>query len=1084
MNKNDNSEQMLLLANQLRRFVSCILMTSSFIFTFTFYTEAQEKKIVKSYPSLVSDTIDYSLSQIIEFTKSKDEHLRQFAVMQLAEQKDINDEILSLIISAFEDKSPKVKFQAMAGLIRLGSTATKMLVRELSNKKIIWEYVYPSKAYNGRRSVKIAPADLAFTALRYARSTDVDALLNAYKTSSPSIQMIILHILKSVPIEPTDKLYEALAGKDVRLSVTVAEIFEKMGAESPDRVLPILAAMVMQGNEEKRKAAAAALSQIPERGYMQLRNCMRLGNVDTKVAVLAVYPLEADSAFNILQQFIKNSNVDIQAVVLSRLGFTDSPYNYYDKYFFENGEKPTVYSQFINSLSPLTIAEVIAALRSKAPGVRLAAVTALSSIALLRKEYSQRIVNTLLSMLFDTDEKVKAETIRGMAELAEKDIVADSPKALSVIFEQFNNFEGDQLDYLLTIAGKTKTSEPPENFIVKLIELACTQKRSSDKIAIVYESKPGWIDKAARMILDKYIDTALVSDQMFNLIVSIEVGGATYNELLQRFLSNAKEWKRVQAAIKLFGAGIRSDEVMAVLEKASRSFEGYAGWNGDAADSLAKADPDRLIRIINDPTLSNKNRSALVYYPLSSIANENKKAADIILSLAVDNADSKRQEDAVWCTRSLKDHPEKTRPALEKAFSNGKTGVRYAVVYSWHDLNLKSGDFIDQVMKDTSPEIRKLVFELLDSLPGTDPRKMSIAKKMLEDTDENVREAALEFANKLGPESIIIFESWLNSGKRLDYRFFNNIRSLAPFNKSTVAALQSRKINASSETKALIDGILAMASEKSFVNIPSLYKQLADTNEIESRSAAETLIKLNENPWEHQGLIACTMTEAQVEAEVKIYFGSALDFLHPPGMTLTSGSIPRLPSFPWPPPAGYKDILVPFNLFKPESVTTLGGIYNSITAALNSSDHNFEYGLFGGVPNGFALLARMEHVEEDGTPLPGKARWTTMGSSNAGLLSLFDDIWFEKPGYFRVIAFIVTDDLNRTPNPNSVLLDVSGGSRLMPRDFGKTAITSQQIIALVYTLQRKDKGKFTVWSNGISSAQVHLEKAGVWTRLK
>ena len=1083
MNKNYNTEQLLLMSNRLLRSSSRILITLFFILTFTFNAKGQKKNIVKNYPSLVSDTIDYSLSQLIDFTKSKNERLRQFAVMQLAEQKDINDQIKSLIIKAFEDISSKVRFQAVASLIRLGSAATKMLLRELSNNKQIGKYKYFSAAYNGQRYIKIAPADLAFTALRYGRSADVDALLNAYKTSSPDIQTLILKLLKSVPIEPTDKLYDALAGNDIPLSLTVAGIFKEMGSESPDRVVPILASMLTQGNEEKREAAAITLAKIPGRGFMQLRNCIRLGNADAKAAVLAVYPLEADSAFSILQQFIKNSDNDIKTAALSRLEFADSRYKYYDEDYPEYEDKPSAYSEFINSLSSSTIVEVVDALKSKAPGVRLAAVTALSSIALVRKEYAQPFVNTLLTMLSDTDDKIKSKIVRQLAHLAEKDIVSDSPKALSTIFEQFEKPHEDQLGYLLAIAGKLNTSDPPENFIIKLVELS-KKRFYSKKITPVFKSKAGWTDKAAKIIIDKYIDTAMVNENVFDLIKSIGPGGLNYIELLQKFLSNPEEWKRVQAALELFGEGIRSEAVMAVLEKATKDFDGYAGWNGDAADSLAKADPNRLISIINDPALSKKKRSALIYYPLSRIANKNEKAAAIILSLAIDNTDSKAQEDAVWSIRSLKDHPKQTRPALEKAFSNGKKEVRYAVVYSWHDLTLEPGDFIDRVINDTSAEIRKLVFKLIDSLPVTDPRKLSITKKMLDDSNENVKEEALEFAKNLGPEAITIFESWLNSGKPLDENFFDNIESFAPFNKSTISALQSRKVNALPKIKVLIDRTLAMASDKDVVNISNLYKQLTDTNEIQSRSAAEVLIALNENPWERQGLVACVMTEAHVERSVKKYFGTALDILHPPGMTLMSGSISRLPSFPWPPPAGYKDVLVPFNLFKPESVATLGGIYNSITTALNSCDHNFEYGLFGGVPKGFALLARMEHVEQDGTPLPGKARWTTTGSSNSDLLSLFGDVWFEKPGYFRVIAFVVTDDLNRKPNPNSALPDLSFGSRVMPPELGKTTVANQQIIAFVYTLQRKDKGKITTWSNGISSAQVHLEKSGVWTKLK
>ena len=97
-------------------------------------------------------------------------------------------------------------------------------------------------------------------------------------------------------------------------------------------------------------------------------------------------------------------------------------------------------------------------------------------------------------------------------------------------------------------------------------------------------------------------------------------------------------------------------------------------------------------------------------------------------------------------------------------------------------------------------------------------------------------------------------------------------------------------------------------------------------------------------------------------------------------MVPDSGRTSVLPAFPWPPQPVTKWVAVPRDL-PGLSVGTLGELYDSLLAALGRARvRGFETGLFGGVPNGFAVVARMERIQTTG---PTRSPVTPAGSCRA-----------------------------------------------------------------------------------------------------
>lgn len=194
------------------------------------------------------------------------------------------------------------------------------------------------------------------------------------------------------------------------------------------------------------------------------------------------------------------------------------------------------------------------------------------------------------------------------------------------------------------------------------------------------------------------------------------------------------------------------------------------------------------------------------------------------------------------------------------------------------------------------------------------------------------------------------------------------------------------------------------------------------------------------------------------------------------GWRLTSGELHRLPPFPWPPPPwSFKEV---FSASMLGDATTLGQAYDRVVTALRKASPDFDYGLFG-VPDGIVVLARMERIKRDGTPLEGSKRWEAGFVRPATLDEYFEELLFSPPGHFRAIALSLAATEPIDSDEDAVLPKVSGGSKRLPDHLRNLPLQGLTTTALIYTFERSNTGKFSRGYSGSPAGLTHLRKAGL-----
>jgi hypothetical protein len=191
-----------------------------------------------------------------------------------------------------------------------------------------------------------------------------------------------------------------------------------------------------------------------------------------------------------------------------------------------------------------------------------------------------------------------------------------------------------------------------------------------------------------------------------------------------------------------------------------------------------------------------------------------------------------------------------------------------------------------------------------------------------------------------------------------------------------------------------------------------------------------------------------------------------------------AGDRSPLPQFPWPPPkwthiAEFGDEF-PRNLLGDDE-SNLGQVYDRLNKSLQRIDSRFEAGLFS-VPDGFALLAKLERTAQDGTPLGDDRRWIYGELPPLSLKDYISRLFFDKPGYFRILAFVVTSKENFEPGDER-LPPIREGGRALPSELRGKSFAGRTCHVLVYSFERRRGGVPHHFSR--HSATIHLDRAGV-----
>ena len=192
-----------------------------------------------------------------------------------------------------------------------------------------------------------------------------------------------------------------------------------------------------------------------------------------------------------------------------------------------------------------------------------------------------------------------------------------------------------------------------------------------------------------------------------------------------------------------------------------------------------------------------------------------------------------------------------------------------------------------------------------------------------------------------------------------------------------------------------------------------------------------------------------------------------------------------LPSFPWPPPTASSFVVIPLQPFldvAPSSTRDAKRVRNNTSARLAEVDSGLRVALglaghhemsYYGVPNGFALVTRLESIEANGEPKAGEGRWNVeMAPVSAFSIGAYIRALFSAPlGRYRVIVVLITsqrftaDDVTVSKDDASRWLALGGNS--LPTDVAALQAAGAICTAMIYEFEK-----------GASAAQVEMLRPG------
>jgi hypothetical protein len=119
------------------------------------------------------------------------------------------------------------------------------------------------------------------------------------------------------------------------------------------------------------------------------------------------------------------------------------------------------------------------------------------------------------------------------------------------------------------------------------------------------------------------------------------------------------------------------------------------------------------------------------------------------------------------------------------------------------------------------------------------------------------------------------------------------------------------------------------------------------------------------------------------------------------------------------------------------------------------------------IPEGFALVTRLEKINEDGSPKPEEMRWVR-GEEKQQIFSISDylkQLFTANPGYYRIIVFIVTSkpfsqDGKQTVSREEAMNWLNDGNNELSEEIAAKKFTSKhKCTALVYQFERPNSAK-------------------------
>jgi hypothetical protein len=1056
--------------------------------------------------------------ELLKLAASANPYERQYAVLQLGERGDTSDPAVGAVATALGDPADIVRFQAMGSLLRLGPRAHPVLVDALRNERVVGSFHYYSAQRNFDVDRNLMVADLAFTVLRRQNNINTSTLVAAYASvARPPVAR---------PSSETS-LHERLgiAKGDEIVRRTPAERMLLLISQSRAQPAAALGPLLARDDAQSQWAALQALQDAPEVPAVlgpPLTRILTGGRLDLARLAAKVLTRVAPAT---LEEAALAPSPEVRAAAISGLASgrplfvdrlsgalrdADPQVRLYaiDRAAEAFGIPAELTCARLraepNSARIASLAQPAAAMPAslfsamldegrRMAGDELERWTApLARITCLRPDLDSPLTSTLLSEARSANVERRAAALDALGKLADDGhiVAVDNwvPEAIGRLAAT-NLDREERVALARLLAAGTVRPETSRAVVDGYQRLLAQAGESAEKFLSALEHRPAAIAR----IYPAFMALMARRGVLTNGEAKIAIAGADPRGPLPEPLRQAlTSWtgERAGHLVGLFGERPAADEVLlAAIDRVMRS--GVANpFNlprlGKTLAAAGARGVDRLAAIASDSRVSPAVRASAAE-SLGKFASTSASTPMVLMELA--NAAEPAVRTGALSGFGSPEYrggtPTGLADTLRTAVRDPAREVRAAAVSAWVAHRLPVGGEVDRLVRDPDMEVRAGAMGMIALLPRADPRRAALLKEGVQDKQSHVRREALKAASSNGAAGAAVLAELLTTGA-VDWAVLEAIEGLgsdaAPIVPKAIEMLSGAPAPESSIATNPRPSLLKVLGAVS-PQVPGARRTLLEIattgSDAERTLAAEALVQHGLDPWQVEPVLAAVLLDAAVRERMSALLAKILDNLYPYwGMIPVSGRLDSLPAFPWPPPAGHKWTIVPRTL-PGVNVKTLGELYDSLLAALGRASTGFETGLFGGVPNGFAVVARMERIQTNGAPYPGDSRWVMQGMPFLSLSDFLGNLFFEKPGYFRVIALVATNDVNFSADPNAKLPSIGQGAREMPTEMRAKAFDTQSLLALIYTFERKPGAEITTWPDGAPSGTQHLTAAGL-----
>lgn len=189
--------------------------------------------------------------------------------------------------------------------------------------------------------------------------------------------------------------------------------------------------------------------------------------------------------------------------------------------------------------------------------------------------------------------------------------------------------------------------------------------------------------------------------------------------------------------------------------------------------------------------------------------------------------------------------------------------------------------------------------------------------------------------------------------------------------------------------------------------------------------------------------------------------------------------------FTWPPPRASADVQIQRHfLVTPGTPANFGDIASRIELALGQAGYaDIRYYT---IPDGFAMVTRLEQINPDGTPKTDDDRWLDEVRAPKNLRDLLLGLFRGNPGRYRIIVFAVTSEPFKQTSHEPTRLEAmdwfrSGWNRLQDSVASQTYTAGHSTTALIYEFEQTAVGNPASlrYQSGLTGIE-HLERSGIW----